>query len=208
MDFWSRPVGRLTGVVVATVGVVVAVVAFVAVGSLVAGNLSDDFNTFRGPEIISNRFPRECLDHMGDLTPHSGDVVWSIVWLGTESELITCNKAMDPEEYEASQDPDYWKTLADLRLDYHESDEFEPPTLEGLPLPEECVLFYDDVRMWEENSSQWVFAFEGTYEDFRVCKRAMFRDALNDPESTIHTIEFRGERLLGGFQFVTATPTQ
>ena len=98
--------------------------------------------------------------------------------------------------------------MAGLRLDYDESDEFEQPSLEDLPLPEDCVPFYDGVRMWEENSSQWVFEFEGTYEDFRVCNRAMFRDALNDPESTIHTIEFRGERLLGGFQFVTPTPTQ
>ena len=208
MDIWSTPVGRLTGVVVATVGVVVAVVAFVAVGSLVAGNLPDDFDTFRGPEIISKRFPRECLNHMGDLTPQSGDVAWSIVWLGTEDELTACNKALDPEGYEASLDPDSWKTVAGLRLEYDESDEFEPPTLEGLPLPEECVPFYDDLRMWEEDSSEWVFAFEGTYEDFLVCSRAKFSDALDDPESTIYKIEFRGERLLGGFQFATATPTR
>ena len=82
MDIWSRPVGRLTGVVVATVSVLVAIVGIVAVGSLVAGKLPDVFDSLRGPEMISERFPRECLEQMGDLTPQSGDVAWSIVWLG------------------------------------------------------------------------------------------------------------------------------
>ena len=101
MDSWSRSVGRLIGIVAATVGIVVAVVAFVAVGSLVAGKLPDVFDSLRGPEIISERFPQECLDHMGDLAPQSGDVTWSIVWTGTEDELATCHKALDPEGYEA-----------------------------------------------------------------------------------------------------------
>ena len=69
MDIWSRPVGRLTGVVVATVSVLVAIVGIVAVGSLVAGKLPDVFDSLRGPEMISERFPRECLEQMGDLTP-------------------------------------------------------------------------------------------------------------------------------------------
>ena len=207
MDIWSRPVGRLTGVVVATVSVPVAIIGIVAVGLLVAGKLPDVFDSLRGPEMISERFPRECLEQMGDLTPQSGDVAWSIVWLGSEEELTACNQTLDPEGYEASLNPDSWKTVAGLRMEFHESDEFEPPSIEELPLPEECLGLYDDEPLLDEDNAMWVFAFEGTYEDFLVCNRAMFSDALNDPASTIYSIAYRGVDLVGGFRFVTPTPT-
>ena len=112
MSFWSKPIGRLTGVLVAIVLTVVAMfVVWVGVAIAFTG-IGNAVRTANCPDFTVDHFPEECLAHMGDWVPgEEADGDSDFVWFGTQSELSSCFRTMQ-EESQARVDAFFNETMS------------------------------------------------------------------------------------------------
>ena len=96
--FWSKPIGRLTRVILAVVVMPVAMFALYATILIAHNAIGFYIRTSDCPDFSKFTLPDECLAHTGDsIIGEEGDGKIDFVWHGTLREQNGCARAISEE---------------------------------------------------------------------------------------------------------------